>query len=96
MREVHNRKIYDTAKAKELAYYWDIGGYCRTLYRTNSTGVYFILCSNPRGFWSRLFNHPLQEIGIDTITEEGAYAWMDRHASAEAVERAFPDIVEEA
>lgn len=103
MKQVIDRKVYDTEKAT-LIHAWDNGCYGRDfrseleeLYRT-SKGVYFIYgAGGPRSKYAvSCGNDTTGSCDIWPVTREEAVEWLEEHDGAEAILEEFPDMVVEA
>lgn len=94
MREIISNKIYDTDNADMLVYWRGRHDWRYALYRTKSTGIYFVHHSK-RSFWDFIFFGRPQE-RIEPMTEKEAYTLLARELRVEAVERVFPDYLKDA
>lgn len=103
MKRIINGKMYNTETA-ELIHEWDNGSYgsdfrsCEeSLYKTKK-GAYFTAGSG--GPMSKYAEHHGNSTsggeGIEILSEKEAMVWLEEHDGTEALEKYFPEKIEDA
>lgn len=103
MRRVINGKVYDTGKA-ELIAEWDNGYYgndfkrCEeSLYRTPKGAWFVVGEGGPMSKYARpVGNMTSGGDGLEPLTGDEAYQWLEDKRETELIEKCFPDRIEEA